>query len=386
MKIFAYNDFILKKKDGNVYADDSHILFIKSACQDHFDDFCLGSRIEQRPETGYYFYSDKETHVLEFPFYSGVSEFLVRPKLLFSAWKLLKSQIDQFDVFWVTWPHPISFLILYMIGPKKPVILFVRQNLEALINVRYSGIKRWIGVLFVRLVYWYAAKFRSRASLVTVGEEMHQVLAKDFKNSKYISDSIVPEEFALEGRKSEIGSPLKLLFVGRLEPEKGLLDLIHSIRLINEKVPVTLTLIGEGVCKAETESLAHELGLGSRVNFSGYVPFGKKLFEAYTNHDILMISSYSEGLPKIINEARAFAIPVVSTKVGGISNELKNGETCLFVAPGQPQQLADAALRLVNDPDLYTQISRNLSKEFQQNSLEYWSSEFADFVKKSIPK
>lgn len=381
MKIFAYNDFILLKEDQRIYADDSHILFIKSTCESHFEDYCLGSRISPQAGKGYYFFTDQKNHVLELPFYSSVSDFLKNPSLLFKAYFQLKNQVDKFDIFWITWPHPISFLILLLVGSKKPVVLFVRQNLEALIKVRYSGIKMSLGVTFTRFVYWYASSFRSNAKLVTVGKEMFEKLSPDFANSKYISDSIVSEQYALKNRVYNVGDTLKLLFIGRLEPEKGLLDLINSVNLINKEIPVTLSIVGEGISKTEAESLVEKLGLENRITFLGYVPFGENLFKIYNSHDILMISSYSEGLPKIINEARAFSIPVISTKVGGIADELNHEETCLFVSPGKPQQLADAAIRLYSDKTLYNLICKNLGEEFQRNSLQYWSREFAEFVK-----
>lgn len=381
MKIFAYNDFILKRNETGYFADDSHILFIKSTCENHFDEFRLGSRVSPTLGSGYYFFSSHKKHILELPYYSSVSDFLKNPSLFWKAYRLLKSQIKEFDVFWITWPHPISFLILCMIGKQKPVVLFVRQNLEALIEVRYTGIKKWAGKRFTKFVYAFAAVFRRHAMLVTVGEEMFQVLAPDFNSSRYISDAIVPKAIALPARKKRTPGVLKLLFVGRLEPEKGLPDLIHALKLINEKDQAQLTIIGEGISKIEAETLVRELEIGHKVDFKGYVAFGEQLFDAYASHDILMISSYSEGLPKIINESRAFAIPIVSTKVGGIANELKDGETCLFVNPGMPDQLAEAALRLSADMDLYSLISKNLSLEFQKNSLEFWSEEFFQFVK-----
>lgn len=384
MKIFAYNDFILKRNEEGIFADDSHILFIKSTCENYFDEFMLASRVSPQSGSGYYFFSDHENQILELPYYSSVSDFLKNPNIFWKAYRLLKSLIKEFDVFWITWPHPVSFLILLMIGKDKPVILFVRQNLEALIEVRYSGIKRWAGILFTRLVYNFASIFRSHAILVTVGEEMYKVLSPDFTASRYISDSIVPKEYALPSREKRTPGVLKLLFVGRLEPEKGLPELIQAFKLIDEKLESRLTIVGEGVSKNDAESLVKELGLGDKVDFKGYVPFGKELFEAYASHDLLMISSYSEGLPKIINESRAFAIPIVSTKVGGIANELKDGQTCLFVKPRNPAQLAAAALKLAEDMELYASISKNLSLEFQKNSLEFWSEEFSNFVKNHI--
>ncbi len=370
--------------ENSIYSDDSHILFIKATCQNHFEYFKLGSRVALESTKGFYFFSDQADQLLELPYYSSVSDFLKKPSLFWKSYKLFKDELQKFDLFWLTWPHPISFLIIWMFGSKKPIVLFVRQNLEALIKVRYQGVQRTLGIMFTRLVYRYASFFHPNAILVTVGEEMYRKLSPDFVNSTFISDSIVPEEFAEKPREGKLFDHVKLLFVGRLEPEKGLEVLIQSVKLISVEKNVSLSIIGDGISKLEASNLVNNLGLGNQVTFVGYVPFGKDLFEAYKSHDLLMISSYSEGLPKIINEARAFALPVVSTQVGGIANELKHEETCLFVKPGEPKQLAEAAIRLTSDPELYSRISRNLSKEFEKNSLQFWSKTFADFLKNSL--
>ncbi|MEB2779609.1 glycosyltransferase family 4 protein [Algoriphagus sp. C2-6-M1] len=379
MKIFAYNDFILKKNKGKIYADDSHILFIKATCKTYFDESQLGSRCIETEESGHYFFTEKREEVLVFPFYSSVSEFLKKPSLFSRSKELLQSAVTHFDVFWVTWPHPISFLILLLIGRKKPVVLFMRQNLEALIQVRYSGIQKWAGLSFTKFLYWYAEKFHANALLITVGDEMYERFNGKFIHSSYISDSIVSEQVRMSSREMDF-EKIKLLFVGRLEPEKGLPDLFRAVQLLNKTNNTELTIVGEGDQKDQLINLREELNLHSKIKFTGYKPFGEELFELYRNHHFLMISSYSEGLPKIINEARAFALPVISTKVGGIAKALQHEKTCLFVSPGKPEELSRAVVRLIGDPTLYHSISANLSDEFSGNSLEYWSKIFADLV------
>lgn len=380
MKIFAYNDFILKEYEGKLYADDSHILFIKHTAEAHFEDYKLGSRCLTFDRPGHYLFTSQDHHLLRFPFYSSVSNFLFKPSLFFEARKILKSAKAEFDVFWLTWPHPISFLVLTLVGRKKPIVLFVRQNLEALIEVRYSGLTRFVGKKFTQFLYAYVKVFHKNILIVSVGDEMYHRFKPDFANNFSVSDSIVSEKIQLPPRK-DLPEEVKLLFIGRLEPEKGLFDLVRSVKLLADRIPVSLTIVGEGGVDSDLKRLVKELGLSSLVDFAGYQPFGEALFDLYRSHHVMMISSYSEGLPKIINEARAFALPIVSTKVGGIANELQHESSCLFVQPGQPEQLADAVLRLKNQPELYQKISEKLHDQFASNSLEYWSQRFAHLVK-----
>src|SRR5690606_31145285 len=119
-----------------------------------------------------------------------------------------------------------------------------------------------------------------------------------FRNNFYISDSIISEKHQLPARK-EFNKDAKLLFVGRLEPEKGLIDLINALKVINKSVPVSLTIVGEGEMGEALKLLVDKLDLSHCVKFEGYQAFGEDLFQLYRSHDIMMISSYSEGLPKI---------------------------------------------------------------------------------------
>lgn len=383
MKIFAYNDFILKRHNGKIYGDDSHILFIKETVETHFSDFKLGSRLIESSSPGHYLFNADSNKVLVLPFYKSVSNFFTNPGLFKKASLILKNEVQNYDVFWLTWPHPISFLILLAVGKKKPVVLFVRQNLESLIEVRYSGINRIMGKLFTQSMYTFARVFHSNAMLVSVGEEMYKVLGRSFKSPAFVSDSIVPQSVQTLP-KLKINDPVKLLFVGRLEPEKAIPILLEAVEILKKLTDVHLTIVGEGDSKSLLDQLIIDKNLDDQVTFTGYLPFGVELFELYRTHDLLMISSYSEGLPKIINEARAFALPIITTRVGGIAKELTHENTCIFVDSGSSSQLADAVLRLRNDSEMYNMISKNLHREFETNSLEYWSGYFANLVKKHV--
>lgn len=384
MKIFAYNDFILKKFRNKVYGDDSHVLFISYTGKTFFEDYLLGSRLRNSSESGYYEIQNGEKHILALPNYNSVSDFLRSPGIFLQARKILKKRLKEFDVFWLTWPHPISFLILSMIGVRKPVVLFVRQNLEELIKVRYSGINKLAGLYFTRILYRYAKRFHSNALVVSVGEEMFNKMKTDFERSYFISDCIVPQEVSIQPRSAP-NDTFKLIFVGRLEPEKGLLVLLEAIIVLRKAgLDLNLTIVGEGQSRRDLEERIEKDLMGDFVKLKGYVPFGQDLFELYTRHDLMVISSFSEGLPKIINEARAFALPIVSTRVGGIAKELKDNETVVFVEPGQSESLANGIKTLLQSPDLYVRLSNNLSEEFKTNSLEYWSGKFAEIVKNYV--
>ena len=106
-----------------------------------------------------------------------------------------------------------------------------------------------------------------------------------------------------------------------------------------------VTLIaGDGPQRKELENLAAHLGLTGRVSFLGWRDDAVELLGAL---DIFCMSSRWEGCPMVLLEAMAMRCPVVATDIGGVREIVINEETGLLVAPGDPEALADAVLRLL---------------------------------------
>jgi len=98
---------------------------------------------------------------------------------------------------------------------------------------------------------------------------------------------------------------------------------------------------------AHLQSEAGALGLGDRMHFLGWrddVP------EVIAAADIVVLPSWSEGLPLAVLEAMACGKPVVATPVGGVARAVVEGKTGLLVPPGKPGRLAAAISRLLQDP------------------------------------
>jgi glycosyltransferase involved in cell wall biosynthesis len=112
-----------------------------------------------------------------------------------------------------------------------------------------------------------------------------------------------------------------------------------------------LTLAGEGPEREALEALVAELGIAERVDFAGVVgqDDARRLYEAA---DLFCLSSRSEGLPAVLIEAMACALPVVATRIDAVPELINDGENGLLVEPGRPEELAAALGRLAADPAL----------------------------------
>jgi glycosyltransferase involved in cell wall biosynthesis len=140
-----------------------------------------------------------------------------------------------------------------------------------------------------------------------------------------------------------------VMSVGVHRPEKAFDQLIRSMTRVRERVPgVRLVLVGDGMMRAELESLTGSLGLEDVVVFAGSrsdVP------DLLTAADVAVNSSIREGSPLSVLEYMEAGLPVVASRVGGLPDMVLDGVTGILVPPGTPGTLADAIGDVLLDPE-----------------------------------
>ena len=180
---------------------------------------------------------------------------------------------------------------------------------------------------------------------------------------------------------------VKLLWIGRLDPEKGLEYLIEAVdRLVNrEKKNFSLTIVGKGKEESFLKREVHKRGLSKRVYFQGYVKNGQVLFNLYREHDFFILPSLSgEGLPQTILEAMACAIPVIATRVEGIPYFIQNRSNGLLIPPADAGAIFQAVLRLMDDETLRNQIIEGGLKTVRSHTLEIEKGRMMDQIRRVL--
>lgn len=134
-------------------------------------------------------------------------------------------------------------------------------------------------------------------------------------------------------------------------PEKGIADLLDAAKLVLARNPrAHFALVGSGDWLDRFRTRASELGISSSVTFTGLMenPMSEGVFPAA---DIFCLASrWQEAFGWVLTEAMSFQKPVVATRVGGIVEIVRDGETGFLVPSHSPEQLADAILRLLDHP------------------------------------
>jgi sugar transferase (PEP-CTERM/EpsH1 system associated) len=168
-----------------------------------------------------------------------------------------------------------------------------------------------------------------------------------FKPAAQRKQGILPGNFSVSG-SIVIGT------VGRMEAVKDQTNLVNGfIRLVNAcpqgRNNLRLAIIGDGMLREPALSLLAAAGLGDIAWLPGERDNVPELLGAM---DVFVLPSLAEGISNTILEAMATGLPVVATNVGGNSELLVNGATGLLVPRGNPDALAAAIRRYVDDPDL----------------------------------
>ena len=152
-------------------------------------------------------------------------------------------------------------------------------------------------------------------------------------------------------------APLRLTYIGRLAPGKGLREAIEGLAAARKRgVDAELVIAGGGAEEQRLRRWAREAGVESAVSFAG-PSYGEHKARLLSQSDALVLASYSEGLPYALLEAMAAGVVPIVTPVGGVPDVLTEGEHGLFVEVGSSEAIADAIARLAGDRRLVARMS-----------------------------
>jgi glycosyltransferase involved in cell wall biosynthesis len=152
--------------------------------------------------------------------------------------------------------------------------------------------------------------------------------------------------------------PVRLLFVGRLVPEKGVLVLLRALATLRDRgVRIQTVLVGDGPYRDELERAARRLGVEEQITFTGALT-GARVAPLYREADVFCLPSFAEGLPVVLMEAMANELPVVTSGIAGIAELVDEGVNGVLLPPGRHDVIADALGRLSADPELRARWGR----------------------------
>jgi glycosyltransferase involved in cell wall biosynthesis len=229
--------------------------------------------------------------------------------------------------------------------------------------------------LFQRLIGWILAK--QSVVVVLSMSWLHYVKSiSPQANVKILPNYVeLPEERG--NAIGDSGTNVVVLFLGLVGTRKGVYDLLPAFKEALVQVPSLHLIIGGNGEVDRAQALAVELQIENQVTFAGWVN-GKEKVDLLKRAQIYVLPSYNEGLPVSLLEAMSWQVPVISTRVGGIPDLVREGVDGLLIDAGDRTALSSAIIELAQQTELRQkmgiaardQVNNNFSKQVVMPKLE----------------
>lgn len=268
-----------------------------------------------------------------------------------------------------------------------PVIRRFNPNARIILHMHCE----WLSQLDPKLI---EPRLRKVDAIVACSDYVTERVRKAFPQHAgkchTVPNGVDAGRFSATGNESPRNGACRVLFVGRVSPEKGVHTLIDgfervvreqpgcSLRIVGPLTPAPREFIAQVCDAAQAEALApcyerdyiadlreKAARAGGTIDISGPTPHGE-MPTLYADADVLVNPSVSEAFGMSLIEAMASGTPVVATRVGGMTEILAEQEAGLLVEPNDPDALSDAILRLARDPDLRRTMGMN-GREIARN-------------------
>ena len=247
----------------------------------------------------------------------------------------------------------ITIFILKRYRKELKIVLKIHGSQSAFVFSKTNFLKKYV---FKKASQLLVLSQEERKNFLSIGlpQNKVQVTANVIDKSIYRADPDFKTKAGLDPQTTV------LLFVGRFMPEKGITDLIEACKLMKEKkANYKLICLGNGPLYNEAEKLVQAYGLQNAVELKGHIAESEATYY-YSNCDILILPTYhEEGFPMAVFQAVGAGKPVITTRIRGAADYMKEYENCLWVEAKNPPQISKQILNLVNDIPLQEKMKAN---------------------------
>lgn len=308
---------------------------------------------------GWYSINEKKLIYAWLPYYEREDQCLIKlPVMLFKAWKIVKI-VDIVNARVPDYSGLCGLFWARLIG--KPLFINIVGDWHNWRNIatRLHGLMKF-GLQIHFMVYSLIERILCSNQLTFVqGKHIFKIYCRNVHSYECVSSSHYERDIVKTVKKISNQKIVRLLAVGRLVFLKGHRDLILCLKILKEKDPehfYELTIVGEGKDYREYRKLSNRIGVDNQLHLIGQVS-REDIFSYYDKADLFCLPSYSEGTPKVVLEAMARGVPVISTDVGGVSGLITHRVSGLLVSPGNPGEMAKRIMQIINDKALYKKCS-----------------------------
>ena len=266
-----------------------------------------------------------------------------------------KTQPDVVIAFMVS---VYTVTLLALMGIDIPVISSVRND-PAYSNLRKKITRK---ILLPR-----------SAHVVVQTQQIKEFFNKNIqKKTTVIYNPVNEQVFEVKGERLKVNDERlnRIVSVGRLYPQKDQKTMIEAFAKVSKRYPDwSLTIFGEGPEREALESLVERLKVKDKVLLPGR---SENIIDELNKSKIFCLSSVYEGMSNALVEAICVGLPIVTTKVSGTEELIKDGENGFIVNIGDKEAMAKALVKIIEDENLQNQFAEKNKAQaikFETNTI-----------------
>ena len=238
---------------------------------------------------------------------------------------------------------PYTFLAFLFLS------LFRKKIFVYLISSGYEEWKFILGSWSVWIYHLMYSIVTSKATVIALHERLYKK-----NNGHVIESSTLNQEWLRDLKKPDL-SKIRFLNVSRVNPEKGIFEFLEMFKEL--KIDAEISIIGKIKNSTLQNKFQSVIKNNSNILFPGYISDRKELMKAYDNHNILILPSYTEGQPYVVDESLARRRPVL------IFEDIKHvvkGRKGIFVCERNIESLSKTVKFIIqNYSDIQKDIDQN---------------------------
>jgi glycosyltransferase involved in cell wall biosynthesis len=275
---------------------------------------------------------------------------------------------------------------------SRPAFLLVVGDLRALMpTLRYRGLKRWLWRAYTAFEERNVQRMAERALTFANGAALAAKHSRPGRPVVQTQTTTIDEDGIATREDTMRHARVRLLTVSRIDPRKGLALLPAVIRrLVDRGFDVTLDVVGPAVGapgEAELAAMAQaalDLGVADRVAFAGAIPL-ERLLPRYAEYDAFVLPTLpGEGVPRVLLEAMAAGLPLVTTRVAGIPSLVTHERNGLLVDEPSIELMAESIARLLTDGPLRRRLIAHGYETARAHTLQVQAARMMQVVSQQL--
>ncbi|TCC96811.1 glycosyltransferase [Pedobacter psychroterrae] len=375
MQSLIIHAWILHKVNGKYFIPYTHWIYLQEIVK-HFSKICLISPVNldglpEKTDALFSLHEMPSIAVHELP-YSGDS-YLSSARHFLSYLKGYKSLYRHYDKVYVRYPVPFGWLSMLFFKKADRTIHFVGYPIEVTrLTAEFSSVKKAIMISMFTPEHFLYLKACKGVRVFTNGHQIKGKLAKHGINATAVTSStLIDSDFSFDSAKQIDEKNIKLIHIGQLRIWKNIDVIIRAFKEVLVAWPgATLTIVGDGEAREHLSELARELNVASQVSFLGHASKRDELIAHLRSHDIFCFSSVAEGSPRVILEAMANGINIVSTPVGSLPFDFEHNRDIIFADANDDSDFSRKINYLIDNQNIAFDIRKKAFEKVKEFTIK----------------